>query len=126
MCLSKKDPYQSEHLSKVVYNFVCASCNASYVGQTCQHLITRIDEHFGRDKKSYIYQPLLSPKDGLDNCSKDCFSVLVTGNTKHILIHHMAEAHLKKTKAISIHYITFFLVLFILFFFPTHLILLFD
>ena len=101
MCLSKKDPYQSEHLSKVVYNFVCASCNASYVGQTCQHLITRIDEHFGRDKKSYIYQPLLSPKDGLDNCSKDCFSVLVTGNTKHILIHHMAEAHFKKTSNIN-------------------------
>ena len=23
---SKKDPYQSEHLSKVVYKFVCASC----------------------------------------------------------------------------------------------------
>ena len=32
---STKDPYQSEHLSKVVYKFVCASCNASYVGQTC-------------------------------------------------------------------------------------------
>ena len=32
---STKDPYKSEHLSKVVYKFVCASCNASYVGQTC-------------------------------------------------------------------------------------------
>ena len=32
---STKDPYQSEHLSKVVYKFVCAGCNASYVGQTC-------------------------------------------------------------------------------------------
>ena len=29
---STKDSYQSEHLSKVVYIFVCASCNASYVG----------------------------------------------------------------------------------------------
>ena len=32
---STKDPYQGEHLSKVVYKFVSASCNASYVGQTC-------------------------------------------------------------------------------------------
>ena len=32
---STKDPYKSEHLSKVVYKFVCASCNASYVSQTC-------------------------------------------------------------------------------------------
>ena len=40
---STEDPYQSEHLSKFVYKFVCASCNASYVGQTCQHLATRID-----------------------------------------------------------------------------------
>ena len=29
---SSKDPHKSEHLSKVVYKFVCASCNASYVG----------------------------------------------------------------------------------------------
>ena len=53
---STKDPYQSEHLSKVVYKFVSASCNASFVCQTCQHLATRIDEHFRKDKKSHIYQ----------------------------------------------------------------------
>ena len=29
---STKDLYQNEHLSKVVYKFVCGSCNASYVG----------------------------------------------------------------------------------------------
>ena len=48
---STKDPYQSEHLSKVVYKLVYAGCNASFVGQTCQHLATRIDEQFGKDKK---------------------------------------------------------------------------
>ena len=82
---STKDPYQSEHLSKVVYKFVCASCNASYVGQTCRHLATRIDEHFGKDKKSHIYQHLMSSEDCLDKCSKDCFFVLHTANTKHQL-----------------------------------------
>ena len=83
---STKDPYQSEHLSKVVYKFVCASCNDSYVGQTSRHLTTRIYEHFGKDKKSHIYQHLMSSKDCLDKCSKDCFSVLDTANTKHQLI----------------------------------------
>ena len=98
---STKDPYQSEHLSKVVYKFGCASCNASYAGQTCRHLATRIDEHFGKDKKSHIYQHLMSSKDCLDKCSKDCFSVLDTTNTQHQLgtkkipIHHMVENYFK-------------------------------
>ena len=56
---STKDRYQSEHLSKVVCKFVCASCNANYVGKTCRHLETRIDEHFGKDNKSHIYQHLM-------------------------------------------------------------------
>ena len=78
---SAEDPYKSEHLSKVVYKFVCASCNASYVGQTCQHLGTRIDEHFGKDKKSHIYQHFMSSKDCLDKYSKDFISVLDTAQT---------------------------------------------
>ena len=80
--ISTKDPYKSEHLFKVAYKFVCARCNASYVGQTCRHLATTIDEHFGKDKKSHINQHLMSSKDCLDKCSKDCFTVLDTGNTK--------------------------------------------
>ena len=79
---STKDPYNSEHLSKVVYKFVCASCNASYIGQTCRHLATRLVEHFGKDKKS---QHLMPSKDCLDKCSKDCFSVLDSANTKYQL-----------------------------------------
>ena len=51
---SKKDPYQSEHLSRIVYRFGCASCNATCIGLTCQHLTTRTDEHFPKQKKSHI------------------------------------------------------------------------
>ena len=80
-----KDPYKSERLSKVVYKFVCTSCNASYAGHTCRDLASRIDEHFGKDKKSHIYQQLMSSKDCLDKCSEDFFSVLDTANTKHQL-----------------------------------------
>ena len=79
---STKDPYQSE---KFVYKFVCASFNASYVGQTSRHLITRIDEHFGKDKKSHLCKHLKSSTDCLDKCSKDCFSVLDTTSTEHLL-----------------------------------------
>ena len=78
-----KHPYQSKHLSKVVYKFVCACCNASYVSLSCGHLTTRIDKHFGKGKKSHIYQQLMSSTNCLDKCSKDCFSVLDTANTKH-------------------------------------------
>ena len=70
---STKGPYQNEHLSKVFYKFVCASCDASYVGQTCRHLATMIDEYFCKDKKSHIYQHLMSSKDCLDKCSKVVF-----------------------------------------------------
>ena len=43
MCFFKKD------LSKVVYKFICASCNAGHVGRSSLHLASRIDEHFGKD-----------------------------------------------------------------------------
>ena len=82
---STKDPYQSEHLSKVAYKFVFATCNTSYVGQTCQHLATRIDQHFEKDKKTHIYQQLMSSQGCLDKCSKHWSSVLDTANTKHQL-----------------------------------------
>ena len=80
---------------------MCASCNASYVGQTYWHVATRIDEHFGKDKKSHIYQHLISSKDCLDKCSNDCFSIYDKHQhqgsikNKRIPIHHMAETHFK-------------------------------
>ena len=82
---SYKDSYPSVLHSKVVYKFVCASCNASYVGQTQQHLTTGIDEHFGKDKNSRIYQHLISSSDCLNDCSRDCFTILDTARTKHQL-----------------------------------------
>ena len=103
---STEDPIQSKHLSKVVYKFVCANRNTSYVGQTCRHLTTEIDEHFGKDKKSHIYQHLMSSEDCLDKCSKDSkdwcskdcsryHQHQVSIKKKGIPIHHMAEAHFK-------------------------------
>ena len=59
---STKDPYKSEHLSKVVYKFLFASCNASYVDQIWQHLAIRIDENFGKDKKFTNINTLCHPE----------------------------------------------------------------
>ena len=91
---SYKDSYPSVLSSKVVYKFVCASCNSSYVGQTHRYLTTRIDEHFGKDKKSHIYQHLMSSVDCLNACSRHCFSILDTARTKH-------QLHIKESLFIS-------------------------
>ena len=47
--------FQQKIHIKVGNKFVCASCNASYVGQTCPYLTIRIDEDFGKNKKSHTY-----------------------------------------------------------------------
>ena len=85
MVFQQKIHIKGNIFPKLPVSFFCASCNASYVGQTCRHLATRIDKHFGKDKKSPIFQHLMTSKDCLDICSKDYFSVLDTANTKHQL-----------------------------------------
>ena len=72
-------------VQRLFINFVCASCNASYVGQTHRHLTTRIDEYFCKDKISHIYQHLMSSAHCLNARSRNCFSILDTAGTKHQL-----------------------------------------
>ena len=45
---STKDVIPSTLRSHVVYNFTCASCNASYVGQTTRHFNVRVNEHLNK------------------------------------------------------------------------------
>ena len=40
-----KDPVPDGLRSRVVYKFVCAGCNACYVGKTCRQFSTRVSEH---------------------------------------------------------------------------------
>ena len=83
---SNKDKLVSfSHASNVVYEFVCASCNASYVGETERHLSTRIREHY-KDKNSHIYQHLNASVDCKRACNNsNCFSILDRASTKHQL-----------------------------------------
>ena len=57
-CFSLKDKPLFSLKSNVVYKFSCASCSASYVGETSRHLATRINEHLGKDKNSHIFKHL--------------------------------------------------------------------
>ena len=55
---SYKDPIPGDLKSFLVYKFTCASCSSSYIGKTCRHFKTRIEEYIKKDKKSYIFKHL--------------------------------------------------------------------
>ena len=60
----------------LVYKFVCARCNSSYIGETCRHFKTRIDEHMKKDKKYNIYKHLHNNPECFSSFNSDCFSIL--------------------------------------------------
>ena len=57
---SYKDPIPNDLKSFLVYKFTCASCSSSYIGKTCRHFKTRIEEHIKKDNKSHIFKHLHS------------------------------------------------------------------
>ena len=54
-----KDPIPDDLKSFRVYKFTCVSCSSSYIGETCRHFKTRIEEHI-KDNKSRIFKHLHS------------------------------------------------------------------
>ena len=57
---SYKDSIPDDLKSFLVYKFTCASCSSSYIGETCRHFKTRIEEHIKKDNKSHIFKHLHS------------------------------------------------------------------
>ena len=57
---SCKGPIPDDLKSFPVYKFTCASCSSSYIGETCHHFKTRIEEHIKKDNKSHIFKNLNS------------------------------------------------------------------
>ena len=49
-----KDPIPNDLKSFSVYQFTCASCSSSYIGEACRHFKTRIEEHMKKDDMSHI------------------------------------------------------------------------
>ena len=76
-----KDPVPDGLRSRVVYKFVCAGCNACYVGETCRHFSTRVREHLVSDRASQIFKHLQNSAHCRALCSVDSFHVLDHAST---------------------------------------------
>ena len=57
---SYKDPIPNDLKSFLIYKFTYASCSFSYIGETCRHFKTRIEEHINKDNKYHIFKHLHS------------------------------------------------------------------
>jgi len=74
---STKDVNPSVLRSHVVYHFTCASCNASYVGQTTRHFNVRVNEHLNKKSTpSGIFKHLGENSGCRQACDKSCFKVI--------------------------------------------------
>ena len=81
-CFAYKDPIPNDLKSFLVYKFTCASCSSSYIGKTCCHFKTRIEEHIKKDNKSLIFKHLHSSATCLDSYNSLCFKIIHKANSK--------------------------------------------
>ena len=79
---SHKDPIPDDKKSFVVYKFTCASCSSSYIGETCQHFKTRIQEHIKKDNKSHVFKHIHSTATCFDSYNSLSFEIIHKANSK--------------------------------------------
>ena len=79
---SYKDPIPDDLKSFLVYKFTCASCSSSYIGETCRHFKTRIEEHIKKNNKSHIFKHLHSTTTCFDSYNSLCFKIIDKANSK--------------------------------------------
>ena len=65
-----------------VYKFPCASCSSSYIGETCRHFKTRIEEHIKKDDKSHIFKHLHSSETCFDSYNSLFLKIIDKPNSK--------------------------------------------
>ena len=68
--------------SFLLYKFTCASCSSSYIGETCHHFKTRIEEHIKKDNKPHIFKHLHSTTTFFDSYNSLSFKIIDKANTK--------------------------------------------
>ena len=102
---SYKDPIPNDLKSFLVYEFTCASCSSSYIGETCLHIKTRIEEHIKQNNKSHIFKHLHSSATCFDSYNSLCFKIIDKANSKFDLkIREPLHIKLKcTTKSFSSH-----------------------
>ena len=79
---SAKDRVPNHLKSRIVYKFICASCDACYVGETTRHLSSRIKEHLNTDKASQLFQQLQESFECKSVVDHNCFSIIDHADTK--------------------------------------------
>ena len=79
---STKDPLPNHLRSNVVYEFACAGCNSSYIGETTRHFGQRIKEHLETDKNSHIFKHLNSNQTCKGKSGSNSFKILDSAGTK--------------------------------------------
>ena len=79
---SHKDPIPDNLKSFLVYKFTCASCSSNYIGETCRHFKTRIEEHIKKDNKSHIFKHLHSTATCFDSYNSLSFKIIDKANSK--------------------------------------------
>ena len=72
--------------SGVVYHFICAVCNNSYVGETFRYFDTRAHEHLHKaGSPSSIYKHLQENPNCNSKCDKTRFKIIDSARTKFTL-----------------------------------------
>ena len=82
---SYKEPISNDLKSFLVYKFTCASCSSSYIGESCRHFKTRIEEHIKKDNNSHVFKHLHSSETCFDSCNAPCFTIIDKSNSKFYL-----------------------------------------
>ena len=79
---SYKDQIPDNFKYFLVYKFTCASCNSSYIGQTCCHFKTRIEEHIKKDNKYCAFKHLHSITTYFESYNSLSFKIIDKANSK--------------------------------------------
>ena len=79
---SYEDPILDNLKSFLLYRFTCASCSSSYIGETCHHFKTRIEERIKKDNKSHIFKHLHSTATCFDSYNSLSFKITDKANSK--------------------------------------------
>ena len=79
---ARKDPIPNDLKSFLVYKFTCPSRSSSYIGKTCRHFKTRIEEHIKKDNKSHFFKHLHSSETCFDSYNSLCFKIIDKANCK--------------------------------------------
>ena len=71
--------------SLLVYKFTCTTCSCSYIGKTCRHFKTRIEEHVQKDNKFHIFKHLHSSETCFDSYNFLSLKIIDKANSKFYL-----------------------------------------